>query len=129
MSKANALRAKAKSVGAEELAVVNQSLSDLEKELKSLVDWCLSLHIVAKLQKLLFVYIYSFMFIDLFSRRFNLKSVEFFKHFMQLKTLLALFILSLDTICTCIRKEFVELLIFLLFQYFAVVLGTFVYFL
>ena len=34
----NALRAKAKSVRAEELAVVNQLLSDLEKELKSLVD-------------------------------------------------------------------------------------------
>ena len=38
LSKVNALRAKAKSVRAEEHAVVNQSLSDLEKELKSLVD-------------------------------------------------------------------------------------------
>ena len=38
LSKANALGAKAESVRPEELAVVNQSLSDLEKELKSLVD-------------------------------------------------------------------------------------------
>ena len=38
LSKANSLRAKAKSVRAEEVAVVNQSLSDLEKELKALVD-------------------------------------------------------------------------------------------
>ena len=38
LSKANALGAKAKSVRSEELAVVNQSLLDLEKELKSMVD-------------------------------------------------------------------------------------------
>ena len=36
--KANALRAKEKSVRAGELAVVNQSFSELEKELKSSVD-------------------------------------------------------------------------------------------
>ena len=38
LSKANALRVKAKSVRAEELTAVNQSLTDLENELKSLVD-------------------------------------------------------------------------------------------
>ena len=40
LSKANSLRAKAKSVRSEELAVVNQSLLDLENELKSMVDYC-----------------------------------------------------------------------------------------
>ena len=38
LSKANALRAKTKSVRAEQLTMVDKSLSDLEKELKSLVD-------------------------------------------------------------------------------------------
>ena len=38
LSKANALRAKAKSLRAQELAVVNQSVSDLEKRLKSLTS-------------------------------------------------------------------------------------------
>ena len=38
LSKANALRAKAKSVRAEQLTMVGKSLSDLEKELKSMVD-------------------------------------------------------------------------------------------
>ena len=37
LSKANAFRTKTKSVRAKELAVVNQLLSDLEKELNSLV--------------------------------------------------------------------------------------------
>ena len=38
LSKANALRAKAKFVRTEELAVVSQSLLDLEEELQSMVD-------------------------------------------------------------------------------------------
>ena len=38
LSKVNALRAKAMSVRAEEVAIANQSLSELEKEIKSLVD-------------------------------------------------------------------------------------------
>ena len=68
---------------------------------------------VSELQELLFVYIYSFMFIDLFNRRCNLKSIEFSKQFMHLKTLLNLhYLFCVNLICTCIRKEFVELLIF-----------------
>ena len=38
LSKANALRAKAKSVKSEDLSAVNQSLVDLEKELQSMID-------------------------------------------------------------------------------------------
>ena len=40
LSKANALRAKAESVRSGDFAVVSQSLLDLEKGLKSMVDEC-----------------------------------------------------------------------------------------
>ena len=38
LSKANALKAKARSVKSEDLSAVNQSLIDLERELQSMVD-------------------------------------------------------------------------------------------
>lgn len=38
LSKANALKAKARSVKSEDLSAVNQSLVDLERELQSMVD-------------------------------------------------------------------------------------------
>ena len=38
LSKANALKAKARSVKSEDLSAVNQSLVDLEKELQSIID-------------------------------------------------------------------------------------------